>query len=186
MALMRGLLESDGYIVAGKRKNRKDGNGGRKVVGFCTASRSLAQGIIYIFRQLGIFPSVVRSWPKPHKLAGRICRANYEKTDVYISSKEQIRLIQDIWQNHKDARKLTAWIASPRKRRRWKPFISIGQDCVGLKVISAPDRLSDKYVYDISVEENQNFVAGEGGMVCHNTVAPIYARFAHSSVSPSA
>jgi DNA gyrase subunit B len=102
---------------------------------------------------------------------GKVFRPNYEKIDVYVSAKEQIAAIKGIWQNHKDAAKLTGWLASPQKQGRWgKPVAPISQDAVGLKVIAVqkvPCR--DKYVYDLSVAGNQNFVAGEGGVVCHNT-----------------
>ena len=170
-ALLRGLLESDGYIVMGKRKNRKDGKGGRKVVGFCTTSGRLAQNLIYIFRQSGIFPSITRQWGKTHILNGKLCKSNYEKIDVYISSQEQISAIKDIWQNHKDASKLTDWLSAPARQGNWgKPFVPISQNCIGLKVTSIKRMAcQDKYVYDLSVVANQNFVAGEGGMVCHNT-----------------
>ena len=172
-ALLRGLIESDGYIVVQKTKSRA-GGGLRRVLGYCTVSSDLAQGLVYIFRQMGIFPSMSRQWSKPHLRKGKIFKSNYQKIDVYVSSKEQLLAIQDIWQNHKDAEKLTGWICRPRKQGHWgKPFVQISQDCVGLKVISA-QKVEDaadryKYVYDLSVAKNQNFVAGEGAMVCHNT-----------------
>lgn len=170
-ALLQGLLESDGYIVAAKRKNRKGGCGGRKAIGYCTTSNRLAQNIICLFRQLGIWPSVSRQWPKAYMLNGKIVKSNYEKIDVYVSSKEQIAALQDIWRNHKDAHKLIDWVSTASKNGNWgKPLIPISQECVGLKVISVKRiDCQDKYVYDLSVTGNQNFVAGEGGAVCHNT-----------------
>jgi DNA gyrase/topoisomerase IV subunit B len=168
-ALLKGLLESDGYIISEQRKIGS--TGGRKVVGYCTSSPRLAQNLIYILRQLGIFPAVARQWPKAHEYKGKIFRANYEKTDVYISAQEQIAATWDIWQKHKDADKLTDWLCSRNRRGRWgKPLLQISPDCVGLK-ITAIEKIDypDKYVYDLSVTGNQNFVAGEGGIVCHNT-----------------
>jgi intein/homing endonuclease len=168
-ALLRGLLESDGYIVVEQKKVGKTGS--RRVVGYCTSSSRLAQNLVYILRQLGIFPSVARQWPKPHVYKGKVVRTNYERADVYVSTKEQILAIQDIWQAHKDADKLSGWLASDNKKGRWgKPILRLSRDCIGLKVISAQKiHCPDKYVYDLSVAGNQNFVAGEGGVVCHNT-----------------
>jgi DNA gyrase subunit B len=168
-ALLRGLLESDGYITVGKSKNKR--YGGRSVVGWSTTSIRLAQNLIYILRQLGIFPSITHQWLKPHRLGGKVCKSNYEKIDVYVSGKSQISAIRDVWYAHKDAGKLMDWISSPERQGRWgKPFVFINQDCIGLRVISAQRiKCSDKYVYDLSVVGNQNFVAGEGGVLCHNT-----------------
>ncbi|MBU0709852.1 MAG: hypothetical protein KJ793_03965, partial [Candidatus Omnitrophica bacterium] len=168
-ALLRGLLQSDGYITVGKSKNKRFGD--RKVVGICTASLRLAQNLIYIFRQLGIFPSISRAWSKPHIYKGKLVKSNYQRSDVYVSTKEQILAIQDIWRDHQDAEKLKGWLLSSHKRGRWgKPLIPISKDFIGLRVNSIEKaKCPDKYVYDLSVEGNQNFVAGEGGMVCHNT-----------------
>jgi len=168
-ALLRGLLESDGYIISEKRRIGK--TGGRKVVGYCTSSLLLAQNLVYIFRQLGVFPSIARQWPKQHTCKGKIFKSNFEKKDVYISTKGQIRAIQDIWRNHKDADKLSAWTLSENRSGRWgKPILEISPGCVGLRVTSSEKvACPDKYVYDLSVTANQNFVAGEGAIVCHNT-----------------
>ncbi|MDP2941358.1 MAG: LAGLIDADG family homing endonuclease, partial [Candidatus Omnitrophota bacterium] len=168
-ALLRGLLESDGYIVVGKRKGKKYGD--RKVAGYATVSPRLAQGIVYLLRQQGIFPGISRQWPKAHACKGRIARANYEKIDVYVSSRQQLIQCKEIWQNHKDAEKFSAWLSSSHTQGRWgKQFTPISKDCIGLRVNSIQRvDCADEYVYDLSVAGNQNFVAGEGGVVCHNT-----------------
>jgi hypothetical protein len=168
-ALLRGLLESDGYIVVGRRRGKRYGD--RKVVGYVTVSPRLAQGITCLLRQRGIFPGISRQWPKAHKCKGKTIKPNYEKIDVYVSTRGQIRQIGDIWQAHKDAEKLTAWLNSCHRQGRWgKEFTPISQDCLGL-IVNSVQRVNcnDEYVYDLCVEQYQNFVAGEGGAVCHNT-----------------
>jgi DNA gyrase subunit B len=168
-ALLRGLLESDGYISFGKNETKRYGD--RKTVGYSTSSLSLAQGLIYILRQLGVFPEIVRHRPKPHIYKGEITRANYKKIDVCITAKEQILAIRNIWDNHKDAQKLTEWLKAIHKQGNWgKSLLRLKPDCAGLKVIAVQkSKCRDNYVYDLSVVGNQNFVAGEGGVVCHNT-----------------
>jgi len=168
-ALLRGLLESDGYIVIEKRKSKSPGS--RRVIGYCTSSNRLAQNLICVLRQLGIFPSVSRQWPKPHLYKDTIIKSNYTKTDVYVSAKEQIKALEDVWFNHKNAPNLKAWLANEQKKGNWgKSFTAISKDCIGLRVNSIQKiDCEDKYVYDLSVAGNQNFVAGEGGIVCHNT-----------------
>jgi DNA gyrase subunit B len=167
-ALLRGLFESDGYVVVEKRKRRQ---GSRRAVGYRTVSARLAQNLTYVLRQIGVLPSVSRQRPRPRLYKGKICRSKYEKIDVRISTKEQISAIKDVWQNHKDAGKLAIWLYAYNKQGNWgKSLVAISPDCVGLRVSSAQKiDCPDKYVYDLSVAGNQNFVAGEGGVVCHNT-----------------
>ncbi|TRZ50026.1 MAG: DNA gyrase subunit B [Dehalococcoidia bacterium] len=169
-ALLRGLLESDGYIVVGRGKKKKR-YGDRKVVGFCTSSSKLGQNLIYLFRQLGIFPAITRQRSKSHIRGGKIFRANYDKIDVCVSTKGQIAAIRDIWALHKNAWKLEEWLASSQHRGNWGMKAEpLNDNFVTLEVKSAKlVDCRDKYVYDFSVPANQNFIAGEGGMVLHNT-----------------
>ena len=168
-ALLRGLLQSDGYIVVGRSKGKRYGD--RKVVGFCTSSSRLGQNIVYLLRQLGVFPLVSRHRPKTHIQKGKVFRSNYDKIDVSISTKEQISAVRDIWQTHKHAWKLEDWICSDQRRGNWgKKLVRVSDDFVGLEVKSVQKiSCKDKYVYDFSVPGNQNFIAGEGGMVLHNS-----------------
>ncbi|MFH0732555.1 MAG: LAGLIDADG family homing endonuclease, partial [Candidatus Omnitrophota bacterium] len=168
-ALLRGLLQSDGYIVVGRSRGKRYGD--RKVVGYCTASLRLAQNLIYMLRQLGVFPSISRQRPKSHLRAGKLFRANYDKIDVCISTKEQIAAVHDSWKTHKDAWKLEEWLKSTQLRGNWgRKTTQINSDFSTLEV-KAVKKVSckDKYVYDFSVPGDQNFIAGEGGMVLHNS-----------------
>lgn len=169
-ALLRGLLESDGYIVVGRGKKKKR-YGDRKVAGFCTTSLRLAQNLVFLLRQLGIFPLISRCRPKSHVRGGKVFKSNYDKIDVCVSTKEQLLAIRDIWQPHKDAWKLKEWFASTQRRGNWgKKITPINNDFVTLEVKSVKKvDCRDEYVYDFSVPANQNFIAGEGGMVLHNT-----------------
>ena len=168
-ALLRGLLESDGYIVVGRSRGKKYGD--RKVAGFCTSSSKLAQNLICILRQLGVFPSISRQRPKNHIRKGKIFKANYDKFDVCVATKDQLLAIKDIWVNHKSAWKLKDWFLSAQRRGNWgKKIEAISKDFVTLEVKSIEKvKCEDKYVYDFSVPGNQNFIAGEGGMVLHNS-----------------
>ena len=168
-ALLQGLLESDGYIVVGRSRGKRYGD--RKVVGYCTSSLRLGQNLVYLLRQLGIFPAISRHRPKTHTRQGKVFKANYDKIDVCVSTKEQILAIRDAWKEHKDAWKLEEWLSSTQCRGNWgRKVIPISDDFVGLEVKSVEKIVcKDEYVYDFSVPGNQNFIAGEGGMVLHNS-----------------
>ena len=168
-ALLKGLLESDGYIVVGRSKRKRFGD--RKVVGWCSSSLRLCRNLVFILRQLGVFPSIARQKPRSHLRNGKLFKANHDKIDVYVSTKEQISSIQDIWRPHKDAWKLEEWFASSQRRGNWgKKITPINDDFAALKVKSVKEvNCRDKYVYDFSVPPEQNFIAGDGGIVLHNT-----------------
>jgi len=168
-ALLQGLLESDGCIVVGQSRRKRYGD--RKVVGFCTSSLRLGQNLISLLRQLGVFPAISRCRPRTHIRKDKVFRANYDKIDVSVSTKEQILAIQEIWQHHKHAWKLEEWASSSQARGNWgRKVTPVSDDFVTLEVKSVRKvSCNDEYVYDFSVPGNQNFIAGEGGMVLHNS-----------------
>ncbi len=53
-------------------------------------------------------------------------------------------------------------------------YLPISEDLMGLKVIKAEEiELVGEYVYDFSVDGDENFVCGTGGLCCHNTDADV-------------
>ncbi|MCK4463878.1 MAG: hypothetical protein KAU58_06165, partial [Candidatus Omnitrophica bacterium] len=163
-SLLRGLLESDGYIVVGKRRDKA-------IFGHCTSSGRLASDIIAIYRQLGIFPSYGERRPKTHISKGKVFKSNYDRYDVIISTKEYLHNLRDIWKAHKNAYKLINFFNYEKQRRGiGKAITSLSKDFCLLEVNEVKKvKTDEKYVYDFSVPRNQNFVAGYGGMVLHNT-----------------
>lgn len=168
-ALLRGLLQSDGYIVVGQSRFKPYGD--RRAIGYCTSSLRLGQNLVCLLRQNGVFPSISRQRPKDHIRRGKLFRANHDKTDICVSTKEQLSATRDVWHGHKHAWKLEGWLSSAQRRGNWgKKIARISEDFVALEVKSVREvSCKDEYVYDFSVPANQNFVAGEGGMVLHNS-----------------
>jgi DNA gyrase subunit B len=61
-------------------------------------------------------------------------------------------------------------VATPAKRR----FEALDGDLMALPVVAIEEVApSNGYVYDFSVETDENFVAGMGGICCHNTDADV-------------
>lgn len=160
-ALLRGLLESDGYIIVSGRK---------AIFGYTTASKKMAEGIVSLYRQLGIFPNfLTRNDKKGHFYQDKMIKSNSTRYDVSISTVDQLRKTKKIWQSHKNALKLSDYIKKTRRFYR-KEVLSISKDFVGLKVSKVEKiKIREKYVYDFAVPFNENFVAGRGGVVLHNT-----------------
>lgn len=57
--------------------------------------------------------------------------------------------------------------------KSWKNLLKIFRGDMGFVKVKKINRVrpTSKYVYDISVKDNENFVAGFGGVICHNTAA---------------
>jgi DNA gyrase subunit B len=162
-ALLGGLLESDGFIIVSKNK---------AVYGFHTSSRDLAEGIITIFRQLGIFPSYTIHKNKDHYSKGKLIKSNHLSYSVYISNIEYFQKTKEIWESHKSAEKLKKYInkVKDNKSLRKSKFIKeISKDLVILPVREVKKiKINDDFVYDISVTNNHNFI-DINGILLHNT-----------------
>jgi DNA gyrase subunit B len=82
--------------------------------------------------------------------------------------------LEPVWKDHASAAKLRDWLATPHRRggpRVARPMIG---DLVGLPVrsvrqITGPARK----VYDFSVDHDETFICGRGGVAVHNTDADV-------------
>jgi len=169
-SLLKGLLQSDGFITVWQRKKDK---GTKAIYGWRLSSQKLIEGILTIFRQWGFFPAYTISQSKEHyRKDGRIIRSNFKSHDLSISTVEYLLETKNIWKYHKDSKKLFHYL----KRVNYKKVIGkhiqpISQDFVALKAreIKKIKNPIDKFVYDFSVVGDQNFIAGPGGILLHNT-----------------
>lgn len=155
LSLLEGLLQSDGYIVCSKGKN---------VFGHCTTSKKLAEGLLCIYRQHTIFPSIVEFMPKR--------RARHMRYDVIISGKKQIETLKLVWEHHKNSFRLQEYLTKVQlhKRNHVQKIFPINDDFMAIKVQERKEvQIDDDKVYDFSVPIHQNFIAGNGGFVLHNT-----------------
>jgi len=166
-AFLRGYLESDGSIIVKEYKNKKTVR-----ITFTTASEELKNDITILFRQLGIFPG----------LSSRISKDHPRKDGVIISSKrigylinvdgvDQLRKIENIWKFHKNAPKLEKYLRKFRLNyanpvyKKTKAGEGVLLPITSIKKIKS----KDKFVYDIAVRVDENFIASSGGFLLHNT-----------------
>jgi len=166
-SLIEGLLHSDGFItVWPKHKPRK------AIYGWRLSSKKLIQGIMTIFRQWGIFPAYSISKSKDHfRKDGKLIHSNFKSYDLSVSTVEYLIKTKNVWLNHKDGGKLEKYLKKVNYKKVIGKYLkSISQDFVGLKVrdIKKVKNL-DNFVYDFSVYGDQNFIAGIGGVLLHNS-----------------
>lgn len=157
LAFLEGYFLGDGTTVG-------------KNFSFTTNSPTLKDGLLYLLGQLAIVATTTEHQPATAVDAPIQTRQNYYT--IAICGKEQIERCRQIWQRHANAHKLEVLLASPHhKAQAWIP---ISDDLMGLEVISATEiELVGDYVYDFSVEGDENFICGTGGLCAHNTDADV-------------
>jgi len=156
LALLEGLLHSDGYIYPKERR-----------IQFSSISRNLMLGVLTLLRQIGVFPAF-----EVIKANKRCKRNNKTRYNVFIRGSE-LNKIKDMWKNHKRGGSLLFELKKlDLERTRWKrnDFFKISKDFSAIKITEIKEiRYRRKYVYDISVKGTQNFVGGIGGVLLHNS-----------------
>ncbi|HBV58272.1 MAG TPA: DNA gyrase subunit B [Candidatus Magasanikbacteria bacterium] len=167
MAFLQGLLESDGAVVVSSA-----GRTDKAFIGHTTCSRRLADGIITLYRQMGIFPAVTCRPPFTHTSKGITYCGNFDRYDIIVTTKEQISKMSPVWKNHKNAKRLARYLSdNPQYPNLGKRYIEkISQDLMAIPVMRVKRvKCNDDFVYDLTVQGHPNFIAGNGGLLVHNT-----------------
>ncbi len=169
-ALLRGLLESDGFITVWQSKKNKRI---KAIYGWRLSSQKMIEGILTIFRQFGIFPAYAISKSKDHlRRDGKLIKSNFNSYDLSISTIPYLLETQNIWKNHKDAWKLEEYLKKVNYKKVIGKYLKeISDDFVSLKVKEVKEikNPKDKFVYDFSVGKDRNFIASSGGTLLHNS-----------------
>jgi DNA gyrase subunit B len=130
----------------------------------------LKDGLLYLFGQLGLIAS--HTYHQPSTAADATIQTRHDYYTITICGKEQLDYCRSIWQNHSNAHKVEAHLA--KSTRKSQAYVAISEDLMGLKVISNQEiDLVGDYVYDFSVQDDENFVCGIGGVACKNTDADV-------------
>ena len=146
--LLKGIFLGDGTIFRGSSHGIK----------FSTTSKELAVGISYLLMQLGVLHSFDRELNKKKNR-----RPIY---NISILRKEELKKIEDVWKDHWNSKSL-----SLTYKIRKKGYLKIGDlILLPIKEIKKVEP-SSNYVYDFSVE-GETFIAGIGGVCCHNSHNP--------------
>ena len=163
---LKGLLQSDGYCFVGNSRGKQS----KPLIGHCTTSKKLMEGIVFLYRQLGILPSVIRSRSKDHYLNKILIRSNHDKYDIIVGSVEQLKKSIEIWHDHKNADEVYNFIVNASKGKDRRYVVDVNKDFQAVKVLKVDKvKTNDRFVYDLSVDLNRSFVAGVGGLTLHNT-----------------
>ena len=163
-AFLRGYLLGDGTVTDNK-------------ITWTTTSRDLASGLQYLLSARGVVAS--RSVTEASAIgSGTIrddpVRTNNDRHVVTVSAKPDLKALSDVWRDHENADGLEEHLETGWEAPENRSYVQISDDLVGLPIRSVEAvEPSGEYVYDFSVEDDENFIAGTGGLCAHNTDADV-------------
>jgi DNA gyrase subunit B len=162
-AFLRGYLLGDGTVASGR-------------VSMTTSSYDLASGVMYLLSSFGVVASLSDHEPDGvvREIRGEPCQTKHRYWSIALTANEDLRKLEAVWGDHAGAaqlrEQLAASIDNPQNRR----FERLDGDLMALPIVSIDAvEPGNGNVYDFSVEGDENFVAGMGGLCCHNTDADV-------------
>jgi DNA gyrase subunit B len=159
MAFLRGYFLGDGTV-------------GDRSLSWTTTSRDLASGLMYLLSARGVVPS--RSERPPTTDDPEQYDTNEPVHTVTVTATEDLRRLEDVWDAHPGGDRVRETVENGRTNEANRAFEEVSDDLVALPVRSVEEvDPSGEYVYDFSVESDENFVAGMGGLCAHNTDADV-------------
>jgi DNA gyrase subunit B len=163
LAFLRGYLLGDGSVCSPH-------------VTWTSSSYDLASGLMYLLSSFGVVASLSHYQPDgvERSIRGEACITRQPYWSITLSAKDDLRTLEPVWRDHPGAAALRAYLDNPATNEKNRRFISLDGDLMALPIVDiAPVDASNGQVYDFSVEGDENFVAGMGGLCCHNTDADV-------------
>ena len=162
-AFLRGYLLGHGAV----------GNGHAV---WSTSSYDIASGLMYLLSSLGTVAALTEHQPDGvvRTIRGAPSQTTRRWWTVTLSASADLEGLRSVWGDHSGAAALSehlARAAGPDDDRR---FELLDGDLMSLPISSIEEVApGNGQVYDFSVEGDENFVAGMGGLCCHNTDADV-------------
>ena len=147
-----------------------DGTKGRapKNLSISTSSKAMADGLSYLFGQLGVVAGMNDVDPRSNVLSDNL---SYR---VMVSGKDQLRAIESVWASSVCADAVRSYVSGGPNSRAGRRWTAISESLIGLPITSITKSHFVGDVYDFSVAEDESFVVGRGGGLCaHNTDADV-------------
>ncbi len=154
-----------------------DGTVDETGISMVTSSKDLASQLMYLLSSHGVLASL--SVREPDGKVSGIVRGKPVITrhtvhSLSIKSKEDIDKLSPVWKDHHLAHKLDRKMKAANTTGINRSFIPISGDLAAFPVKSVSKvEPAKNMVYDFSVEEDENFICGMGGICCHNTDADV-------------
>ncbi|MDQ3583242.1 MAG: DNA gyrase subunit B, partial [Pseudomonadota bacterium] len=148
-----------------------DGTMGRFGLRFVTTSRDIASGLAYLLSTFCVVASTTRRPPDQtvRMVNGSRVVGRHDCYSVSVTARVNLEQLRAVWRGDSRASQLDRRILS-RRPTGYRPFEIIGGDLIALPVRSIEEvRPTNGFVYDFSVEKDENFIVGCGGICAKNT-----------------
>ncbi|MCK6512070.1 DNA gyrase subunit B [Myxococcota bacterium] len=162
-AFLFGALLADGSLSEG-------------TIRFAASSRDLASGLQYLLSTMGVVASITaQSSEENHRdTSDSSVASRLASWCLSIRDHEDIQALRSVWRKHPHATKLFEREEEGAEHPKHRGFALLEGDLMGLPITSIQQvESTNGFVYDFSVEGDENFVAGLGGLCCHNTDADV-------------
>ncbi|MFW5905488.1 MAG: LAGLIDADG family homing endonuclease, partial [archaeon] len=160
-AFLRGYLRGDGTI-----DDRR--------IAWTTTSRDLASGLMYLLSAQGVVASHSKTDPEQRESSPSEIETRSTSHTITVSAQSDLRRLRDVWKPHPDSEDLAETIATGYDNEGNRRYREVSEDLLALPIRRVEEAdPSGRYVYDFSVEGDENFVAGMGGLCAHNTDADV-------------
>jgi DNA gyrase subunit B len=162
-AFLRGYLLGDGTVC-------------KNAIAFATSSYDIASGIVYVLSSFGVVPSMSEHAPDGviRQVNGQPCETRHRHWTVSVTAREDLKMLRGVWQDHSGAEGLLEFLLNNSGRSGKRDFELLDGDLMALPILGIEEvPSSNGNVYDFSVEGDENFIAGMGGLCCHNTDADV-------------
>ena len=164
LAFLRGYFLGDGTLDTRK-------------MSFTTTSELLANELMYLLAAHGVAASLSQREPtgQPSGLIrGKPIVTRRTAYLLTVSGREAMTSLAPVWQDHQRAPDVRSWLATAAGHGGPRAATPLRGDLLGLAVRSVRQApASNRKVYDFSVEGDETFIAGVGGIALHNTDADV-------------
>jgi alpha-beta hydrolase superfamily lysophospholipase len=131
---------------------------------------------MYVLSSFGVTASLSHMQPDgvERAIRGAVCSSRHPYWVLSVCAKDELRKLEPVWQDHANAKALREYLQTQATNEKNRRFERIDGDLIALPIVDIqPVAASNGSVYDFSVEGDENFVAGMGGLCCHNTDADV-------------
>jgi len=157
-AFLRGYLFGDGTVSD-------------RSIRWTTTSRDLASGLLYLLSAQDVVASHTEL--DADSLSSGIDTVTNPHT-ITVNARKDLARLRAVWEPHRNSAELAEYVDKGGDNPGARRYEEISDDLVALDVRSVEEvDPSGEYVYDFSVENDENFVAGLGGICAHNTDADV-------------
>jgi DNA gyrase subunit B len=162
LAFLRGFLRGDGSLSNGN-------------LVFCSASPDVVSAVLYLLASNGVLASrsEARNLPTGIPSTGQLFKTTHPAWQVSVTAASDLEKLRPVWEGHPAAHTIEERVCAV-KRTGPRPFTEIDGDLIALPIESVTRvPATNGLVYDFSVDADENFIAGIGGLCAKNTDADV-------------